>query len=220
LLSAIDLNKSHRSREGRIIALETLTLSIKRKDFLMVTGPSGSGKSTLLNLLSGLDSPSEGEVTFEGQMMSTVGGDGIARLRNEAFGFIFQTPHLLPDRTVLENVALPFQYGSPVSSDNQKSRCVELLSYVDLLDLADRYPNSLSGGEMQRVVVARALCRRPKVIFADEPTGSLDEENSLKIVGLLKEQANQGCSVVMATHDEGLLRWGNRRLQLNKTRGK
>ena len=219
MLKAKNIQKCYCSGEGRSIALETLSLSLSPGDFLMVTGPSGSGKSTLLNLLSGLDSPTDGEVIFQGRTLSTADGNSIAQLRNETFGFIFQTPHLLPDRTVLENVALPFQYGTKISNNSQKNRCEELLDYVELLDMADRYPSSLSGGEMQRVVFARALSRKPRVIFADEPTGSLDEENSLKIVRLLKEQTGQGCCVVMATHDTDLLQWGNGRLQLKKTRG-
>ena len=140
----------------------------------------------------------------------------VALLRNSAFGFIFQTPHLLVDRTVAENISLPFHYGEQANKNDMDSRCRELLSYIGMADLADRYPDTLSGGEMQRVVFARALVRRPTLIFADEPTGSLDADNSEKIMKLLQEQTRQGCTVVMVSHDPEAVRYGSRVLRLEK----
>ena len=140
----------------------------------------------------------------------------IAKLRNGSFGFIFQTPHLLPDRTVVENVELPFHYGSPRPSSEIRKRCLLLLEYVGLAALASRYPDTLSGGEMQRVVFARALACKPEVIFADEPTGSLDAVNSCKILELLKEQTANRCSVIMATHDPDGISYGTRVVRLEK----
>ncbi len=218
LLQASNISKWYSCGEGYTTALESVSIAVHSGDFLMVTGPSGSGKSTFLNILSGLDSSSEGDVVFMGESLGAMGVGKIARLRNDAFGFIFQTPHLLPDRTVLENVALPFQYGARVSLEKITIRCQQLLEYVGLNEMGTRFPNTLSGGEMQRVVVARALARKPKLIFADEPTGSLDSENSQKIVKLLQEQAEAGCAIVMATHDTSLLDAGSRRLKLQKNR--
>lgn len=218
LLEACDIDRFYRSGHHSVMALDKVSLEVGVADFLMVTGPSGSGKSTLLNLLSGLDFPSSGEVIFKGEKLSTMRDKEIARVRNNEFGFIFQTPHLLPDRNVLENVGLPFQYGTPVSQRIISYRCEELLDYVGLADKAGRYPHTLSGGEMQRVVVARALVREPKVIFADEPTGSLDAENSEKIIELLRAQVASDCAVVMVTHDVNFVHYGNLHIKLSKVR--
>lgn len=199
-----------------VLALERVSLEVDNSDFFVVTGPSGAGKSTLLNILSGLDFPSEGEVLFQGESLTTMSERRIAGLRNSGFGFIFQMPHLLPDRTVRENVALPFHYAKWGGQQKVNDRCDELLDHVGLLDMAERYPNTLSGGEMQRVVIARAIARKPKVIFADEPTGSLDSVNSDKIVRLLQQQTDEGCAVVLVTHDRSMLQYSTKRLVLAK----
>ncbi|MDK9706096.1 MAG: ABC transporter ATP-binding protein [Desulforhopalus sp.] len=198
------------------LALAEQSLAVQAGEFLVLTGPSGSGKSTLLNLLSGLDRPSHGEVRYRGQSLAAMGHEEIARLRNLSFGFIFQTPHLLPDRTVVENVQLPFHYGPTETQAAIEGRCLELLAYVGMADLASRYPDTLSGGEMQRVVFARALARRPEIIFADEPTGSLDAGNSRRILELLREQTEQGRSVIMATHDADGIAYATRVIRLEK----
>jgi putative ABC transport system ATP-binding protein len=203
LLEADKVSKSFLIGKKPSLALPEYSISVYQGEFLVLTGPSGSGKSTLLNLLSGLDRPSEGEVRYRGCNLAAMQQQEIAQLRNVCFGYIFQTPHLLPDRTVVENVELPFHYGTPSSCSRE--RCLELLAYVGMEEMAARYPDTLSGGEMQRVVFARALARKPEIIFADEPTGSLDADNSCKILELLKEQTANNCSVIMATHDaEGI----------------
>jgi len=216
LLEARNIERSFLVGDRENMALAPLSLSAAKAEFLVVTGPSGSGKSTLLNLLSGLDRPSRGEVIFKGASLTLMKEKEIAHLRNACFGFIFQTPHLLPEKTVLENVKLPFHYGRLVAGEKIEKRCNELLDYVGLADFGLRYPNTLSGGEMQRVVFARALTRRPEVIFADEPTGSLDAGNSEKIMGLLQEQVDRGNTVIMASHDSEAVRYGTRILQLDK----
>jgi putative ABC transport system ATP-binding protein len=199
----------------RLTALSPLSASIDQGEFLAITGPSGSGKSTLLNLLSGLDRPSGGDIRYLGEPFSDYRPARLAHIRNREFGFIFQTPHLLPDRTVIENVALPFRYAGGVSGD-PSPRCRKLLDYVGLGAFYDRFPATLSGGEMQRVVFARALVLDPKVIFADEPTGSLDADNSRLILDLLAEQTDQGRTVVMVTHDADAVACARRRLTLHK----
>jgi putative ABC transport system ATP-binding protein len=216
LLEARNIERSFLTDGKTYIALAPLTLSVAASEFLVVTGKSGSGKSTLLNLLSGLDKPSHGEVMFEGVPLSLMKEREIAHLRNSCFGFIFQTPHLLPEKTVLENVALPFRYGQRAVRVNVEKRCNELLEYVGLNRFGLRYPNTLSGGEMQRVVFARALARSPKIIFADEPTGSLDSRNSKKILQLLKKQVERGYSVIMASHDADAVQYGTRIIHLVK----
>ncbi len=216
LLEAERINRSFIIGTTLSPALAEQSLAVAAGEFLVLTGPSGSGKSTLLNLLSSLDTPSHGEVRYRGRSLAAMSGQELARLRNGSFGFIFQTPHLLPDRTVVENVQLPFHFGHRQAAAAMRRRCLELLDYVGMADLASRYPDTLSGGEMQRVVFARALACRPEIIFADEPTGSLDADNSRKILALLKEQTATGCSVIMATHDPEGIAFGSRVIRLEK----
>lgn len=216
LLEAIRISRSFIIGSTSNFALAEQSLAVVPGEFLVLTGPSGSGKSTLLNLLSSLDKPSQGEVRYRGRNLAAMSRQEIAVLRNTHFGFIFQTPHLLPDRTVVENVRLPFHYGHPQPSAEIERRCLELLAYVGMADLASRYPDTLSGGEMQRVVFARALACRPEVIFADEPTGSLDADNSSRILNLLKQQTEDGRAVIMATHDTAGISYGTRIVRLVK----
>jgi putative ABC transport system ATP-binding protein len=218
ILQAVDISRSYVLGKKAVQALAPLSLAIDEGDFLVITGPSGSGKSTLLNLLSGFDRASTGKVFFRNSALGEMADGPAADLRNRSFGFIYQTPHLLHDKTVLENVALPFHYGSWLDKREVKGRCTELLEYVGLADLASRYPGTLSGGEMQRVVFARALAREPQIIFADEPTGSLDSDNAEKIINMLKQQAARGCAVIMVTHDAGAARCGSVFLALKKNR--
>ncbi len=199
-----------------ITALARVSVAVRRGELLVITGPSGSGKSTLLNLLSGLDRPSSGEVFFKGTSLGSISEQVLAGLRNNGFGFIFQTPHLLPDKTIFENVALPFRYGDIVDPELWRNRCLELLEYVGLSHLNQRYPATLSGGEMQRVVFARALTRKPEIIFADEPTGSLDAENSTRLMTLLQEQTQKGRTVIMVSHDADAIAYGTKTLLLDK----
>ncbi len=216
LLEAEKVCRYYEAGKIRSLALPETSLAVEPHEFLVITGPSGAGKSTLLNLLGGLDLPSGGEVRYGGHNLSTMPESRLARLRNNSFGFIFQTPHLLIDRTVAENIALPFHYGLPASGSEIHNRCRELLSYIGMAEMADRYPDTLSGGEMQRVVFARALVRRPTVIFADEPTGSLDADNSERLLELLQSQARQGCTVIMVSHELKAVGYGSRVLRLEK----
>lgn len=216
LLEACNVERIFQVGTQTVTALARISLTVKPGEFLVITGPSGSGKSTFLNILSGLDCPSSGEVLFKGDPMGKLSMQQRATIRNHCFGFIFQTPHLLMDKTILENTFLPFHYGRPTIPEVTVTKCLELLQYVGVEHLSGRYPNTLSGGEMQRVVFARALCREPDVIFADEPTGSLDANNSKKILTLLQDQAEKGRTVIMVTHDPESLRYGNSLLSLQK----
>lgn len=203
----------------RLPALARISVSLDAGTFLVVTGPSGSGKSTLLNLLSGLDQPSTGEVLYRGTALATLKGRELAYFRNQRFGFVFQTPHVLMDRTVLQNVALPAHYGPSRQREAVLDRCRTLLDYVGLGAMEDRAPNTLSGGELQRLVTARALLHDPEILFADEPTGNLDPCNSRRILELLVEQAQAGRVVVMVTHEREAVRYGTRVLTLEKCGG-
>ncbi len=218
ILAAVDICRYFAVGQRRIQALAPVSFDVSGGDFLVVTGPSGSGKSTLLNLLSGFDKPSEGEVLFHGDVLAEMSDRVASDLRNSSFGFIYQTPHVLSDKTVLENVMMPYRYGLWREPREAGKRCLELLDYVGIADLADRFPGTLSGGELQRTVFARALVREPEIIFADEPTGSLDGRNSEKILNLLKEQTRSGRTVIMVTHDEDAISYGSSRLILSKAR--
>jgi ABC-type lipoprotein export system ATPase subunit len=218
LLEAHDISRSYGTGRHVLMALSRVSIAVDRGEMVVITGPSGAGKSTLLQLLSGLDRPDSGEVRCQGRSLMQLSEPELARLRNEIFGFIFQTPHLLLNQTVRENVALPFAYGSILSAREIAARCDNLLDYVGLAAMQDRYPGTLSGGEMQRLVFARALVRKPLIIFADEPTGSLDDENSQRIMQLLREQVTQGAAVVLVTHEPGIAAMGSRIVSLNKSK--
>lgn len=191
-----------------VFACRSVDLEIGNGEFLGILGPSGSGKSSLLYLLSGLKTPTQGQVSFEGQIMSEMPEDQRARLRLKEFGFVFQQPYLLGYLTALENVLLAVP-GQP-----QREEAIELLLKLDLQDKSHRLPHELSGGERQRVCVARALLGRPKVIFADEPTAALDHRNGIQVVNLLNENRGEG-SLVMVTHDPSMLEQADRVVHLS-----
>lgn len=216
VLEARKVAKVYQTAGGTVVALAEISFVASPSELVVIAGPSGAGKSTLINVLSTLDSPSTGQVFYRGRDLFDQREYDVAQLRNSDFGFIFQTPYLLGDRTVLENVGLPFLYGEAATPAEISARCLEILDYVGLADLAQRYPQSLSGGEMQRVVFARAMVRRPRVIFADEPTGSLDGDNSERILTLLKAESARGCTVIMVTHDARAIEYGDRIVTMEK----
>jgi len=218
IITAENISREYAIGGRRVRALEPVDVEVAAGQFWVVTGPSGSGKTTLLNLLSGFDQPTTGRVEFCGTSLASLPDFRVAQLRNDSFGFIHQTPHLMSHKTVLENVALPFLYGSWLGSKEVNRRCSAMLDYVGMQELEHRYPATLSGGEMQRVVFARALVRDPEVIFADEPTGSLDADNSGRILKMLRQQSELGRSVIMVTHDSDAVRYGSYRISLLKSK--
>jgi ABC-type lipoprotein export system ATPase subunit len=182
--------------------LKGVDLTIGEGGFTCIVGRSGSGKSTLLNVLSSLLKPDEGTVLYRGRSLTEMGESEINFLRSTEFGMIFQMHHLLPFLTSLENVMLPFMKGLKPVSRGQRERAEECLGLVGLPDKLHRLPGELSGGEQQRVAVARALAVSPKVVFADEPTGSLDKATGDGVVELLKRINRTGITVVMVTHEQ------------------
>lgn len=218
ILKAENISRDYAIGKRKVRALEPVDVEVDAGQFWVVTGPSGSGKTTLLNLLSGFDRPTDGFVEFRGTCLASLSDFKVSQLRNDSFGFIHQTPHLMSHKTVLENVALPFLYGAWLGSTKVYQRSREMLEYVGMLELENRYPATLSGGEMQRVVFARALVRDPEVIFADEPTGSLDADNSGRILKLLRQQSELGRSVIMVSHDADAVKYGSYRLSLSKSK--
>jgi ABC-type lipoprotein export system ATPase subunit len=218
LLEAKNVFRDFWAGATRVRALALISLAVSQGEFVVVRGPSGSGKSTLLSLLSGMDRPSGGAVYFQGKSLHASSESELAGIRNRHFGFIFQSPHVLHDRTVAENVSLParYSYNQDMKKKEVLERTYQLLDYVGLSALACRFPNTLSGGEMQRVAFARALFCDPEVIFADEPTGSLDGENSRRMLELLLEQCAMNRTVIMITHDEKAMAYGSRLVNLDK----
>jgi len=203
LLEAVDLKKWYRMGDQTLEVLRGVSLQIHAGELAVIVGPSGAGKSTLLHLLGGLDRPSGGEVLFEGKSLSGMGEREVSLLRNQAFGFVFQFYHLVPELTALENVMLPAWIGR--SKANVQERAGRLLDQVGLSRRADHVPAELSGGEQQRVAIARALMNTPRAVFCDEPTGNLDSATGEGILELLLQMnKEQGTTLVVVTHEPAI----------------
>ena len=186
---------------GEIVrALRGVDVAIRRNEYVAIMGPSGSGKSTLMNLIGCLDTPDAGEYWLNGQLVSEMSDDALARVRNREIGFVFQTFNLLPRATALANVELPLVYAG-LPGDQRKKRATEALERVQLGDRIHHKPNELSGGQRQRVAIARALVNAPSILLADEPTGNLDSTTSEEIMRVFEELAAQGQTVIMVTHE-------------------
>ncbi|HEX9726555.1 MAG TPA: ABC transporter ATP-binding protein [Vicinamibacteria bacterium] len=195
------------SGSEQLTILDTLSLHVPSGQFLSVVGPSGSGKSTLLGLIAGLDSPTEGQVLIDGEDLTALDEDRLARLRGAKIGFIFQFFHLIPSLTAYENVLVPMELAGTARPAEKAHR---LLQEVGLTDREHHYPSQLSGGEQQRVAIARALANDPAILLADEPTGNLDSANGEHIVELLVDvHRTRKTTIVLATHDSALAAKGN-----------
>ena len=211
ILRCESLARSYASGGREITVLRDITFELEAGGFLAVTGPSGSGKSTLLGLLAGLDRPTRGRVVLDGHDLAALTEDERARVRAEAVGFVFQSFHLIPTLTARENIQVPLE----LRGEDARARAEELLGRVGLGDRGHHYPAQLSGGEQQRVAVARAFAHRPKVLFADEPTGNLDAANGQNVVALLGELNRElGTTLVLVTHDPDLAARARRVIRL------
>jgi ABC-type lipoprotein export system ATPase subunit len=210
IVSATDLNKGF----GSIQVVKGVNLEVKRGEFVAIVGKSGSGKTTLLSLLSGLERPSSGRVTLNGQDITDSSEDELSLVRREKVGFIFQSFHLIPTLTAWENVALPlFPVKIPVPKRRQ--RALELLAKMEMAHRAEHRPAALSGGEKQRVAISRALVNNPEIVFADEPTGNLDSVTGKAIMTTLRSLHQEtGLSLVMVTHDLDLAESADRILRM------
>lgn len=217
MIVAEGLEKSYTSGGRPLPVLREIDLEIPAESFLSVVGPSGSGKTTLLGLLAGLDVPSAGRVLLDGEDIFALTEDGRAEFRAQSVGFVFQTFHLLPTLTALENVLVPLELrGDGVG---KRAKAEELLHRVGLGARLDHYPAQLSGGEQQRVALARAFANRPKILFADEPTGNLDRETGSMIVGMLEDLNREAnTTLVLVTHDLSLAERAHRVVSLSDGR--
>lgn len=200
---------------GRSVVLAGVDLQVAAGEFVAIVGRSGSGKSTLLQVLGGLDTAFEGEVTVAGTRLDGLGELALARFRNQQVGFVFQSFHLVAGMRAHENVALPSYFGAVLAND-VRARAHEALARVGLEGKAERLPSQLSGGERQRVAIARALFARPRVLLCDEPTGNLDAETASEVIDLFKELNRGGLTVLVVTHEDRLRGAASRVLTLTQ----
>ena len=197
------IEKTYGTGANKVPVLHDVNLKVEAGEYIAIMGPSGSGKSTLMNILGYLDVPTGGVYRFDGQDNAKAGDARMARIRNEKIGFVFQSFHLMQRRRAWENVALPLMYGN-VKRSERKRRAEEALRQVGLADRVNFYPNQLSGGQCQRVAIARAICTRPRLLLADEPTGSLDSKAGQQIMDIFDELHDQGMTIVMITHEHAV----------------
>lgn len=204
------------SGDEKLTILHRLNLQIPDGQFVAIVGASGSGKSTLLGLLAGLDAVSGGTISIDGDDITAMSEDKLAALRSEKIGFVFQSFHLIPSLTAFENVLVPMEIAG---ARNAKTRANELLESVELTNRAHHYPSQLSGGEQQRIAIARAFANNPRILLADEPTGNLDSRNGKKVFELLKNiNQSRGATLVLVTHDEELAQQAERIIRLKDGR--
>jgi putative ABC transport system ATP-binding protein len=212
MITLNNVTKTVRSGSEILTILDDVSFKIPDGEFVAVTGASGSGKSTLLGLIAGLDAPSSGQIWLDGDEVTSMNEDGLARLRSEKIGFIFQSFHLIPSLTAFENVLIPMEIlGLPGVRD----RAARLIEAVDLTNRGHHYPAELSGGEQQRVAIARAFANSPKILLADEPTGNLDTKNGQHIFDLMKDLHHRNnVTLLLVTHDASLANQAQRQIVL------
>ena len=218
LLAAQNLRKAYVTGEARVTALAGVSFEVAPGEFVALMGPSGCGKSTLLHLCGAMDRPTSGTLTLGDRDLSAMGDDELTRVRREQVGFVFQFFNLLPTLTVLDNIALPCLLAG-VSGDDADRRARELAARVGIAHRLSHYPQQISGGEMQRAAIARALIHRPSLLVADEPTGNLDSENGANVLGLIAElNLELGVTVLMATHAADVAAGASRVLRMKDGR--
>lgn len=211
VLKMQDVGKSFQTPSGRVEVLRHVNLSISQGDFIAITGPSGSGKSTLLHLSALLDYPSSGRIFFDGQDVSALKDRGLCYLRKNKVGMVFQKYCLLPHRSVFENVIFRFRYIKHYRAEAE-CQALHALKIVGLIDIADRTARLLSGGEMQRTAIARAIVLKPRLLIADEPTGNLDSVSTQAVMECFERLNNTGITILMVTHNQALLKFCMRQI--------
>lgn len=209
IINVKNLTKSFDTGAQSVHALKGVNFSINKGEFISIMGPSGSGKTTLMNIIGCLDSPTTGSYELNGQIVSELEEDMLAKIRNQEIGFVFQLFHLLQKNSALNNVLLPLKYAG-VKENEATKRAKEVLNKVGLSDRMDHSPAELSGGQQQRVAIARALVNNPSIIFADEPTGNLDSKTGDDVMNLFKELNKQGQTIILITHEDHIANQTNR----------
>jgi len=203
LISLQNVEKTYKIKGGLIRALDGVDFEVSAGEFVAIVGPSGSGKSTLINMITGIDRPTKGEVYVAGQRLTHMGEDKVAGWRGKNVGVVFQFFQLLPSLTVKENVMMPMTYAGTYKG-KRNERALELLDMVDLVEVAEKYPSQISGGQQQRAAIARALANDPPLIVGDEPTGNLDMVSAGLMFSLFEDLIARGKTMVMVTHDKDL----------------
>lgn len=212
LIEIRDLRKTYDVGDEPVHALDGVSVTIDRGEFVAIMGASGSGKSTLLNILGCLDTPTSGSYRLDGREVANRSRRELAMIRNEKLGFVFQSFNLLPRTRAVEQVELPELYRGALSRSARRKRAIELLKRVGLGGRLGHTPAQMSGGQQQRVAIARALMNRPPLLFADEPTGNLDTKSSIEIMNLFTELSKEGITIVMVTHEDDIAAYASRRL--------
>lgn len=213
IIETHNISKRYIMGTNEVNALQSVSITIEKGEYVAFMGPSGSGKSTLMNIIGCLDSPSGGTYMLNNQMVSEMTENELAEVRNKEIGFVFQTFNLLPRATALENVALPLIYAGYGKSDRH-DMAMAALENVSLGDRHHHKPNELSGGQRQRVAIARALVNNPSIILADEPTGNLDSKTSYDIMNLFQELHDKGNTIIMVTHEDDIAHYAHRIVRL------
>jgi len=209
IITIIDLWKIYKSGKIEYPALRGINMKIRKGEFIAIVGPSGSGKSTLLNLLGALDRPTKGKVIIDGTDISKLKSNELAELRNKKLGFIFQTFNLIPYMSALDNVEVPM-IASGIPPKERKERARKLLELVGLKGFEKNRPSELSGGQQQKVAIARALVNNPQIILADEPTGNLDSKSANEIIEILHDLNKKGVTIILVTHNLNLIKYCHR----------
>jgi putative ABC transport system ATP-binding protein len=210
-----DLTKVYEVGETAVHALRGISYKVESGEFLAIMGPSGSGKSTLMNIIGCLDKPTSGQYLLEGEEVSTFDRDKLARIRNQKIGFVFQTFNLLPRTSALENAELPLLYSSHINSKQRRELALKALESVGLKDRAHHKTNQLSGGEQQRIAIARALLNSPSLILADEPTGNLDTKTSAEIMEIFTRlNEDKKITLIMVTHEPDIACYAKKRIYM------
>ena len=207
------ISKVYKMGDNIVNALQSISISIERGEYVAFMGPSGSGKSTLMNIVGCLDSPTAGTYMLNNQLVSEMTENELAAIRNKEIGFVFQTFNLLPRASALENVALPLIYAGYSKSDREEI-AMSVLESVNLGDRHHHKPNELSGGQRQRVAIARALVNKPSIILADEPTGNLDTKTSYDIMNLFQALHDKGNTIILLTHEDDIAHYSHRIIRL------
>lgn len=212
LINVNNLSKSFRRGERDFFAIDNVSFDVKEKDFINIIGKSGSGKSTLLTLLSAIIKPTSGDILVEGKNLSAMDDEEKSGYRNEFIGYVPQSLGTLPTLNVLDNVRLPYFFKKREGDGVERARM--LLDMCGILDLENDFCKNLSGGELKRVLIARALMNEPKILIADEPTSDLDSKTTIEIMNMLKEINEKGTTIIIVTHDNDLLKYGSRLLEM------
>jgi putative ABC transport system ATP-binding protein len=213
IIETHEISKVYKMGNNIVNALQSISISIDKGEYVAFMGPSGSGKSTLMNIVGCLDSPTSGRYRLNNQEVSEMTENELAMIRNKEIGFVFQTFNLLPRATALENVALPLIYAG-YSKDEREEMAMAALESVNLADRYHHRPNELSGGQRQRVAIARALVNNPSIILADEPTGNLDTKTSYDIMNLFQDLHDKGNTIILVTHEDDIAHYSHRIIRL------